>query len=140
MVSQLTNRLGFWRARQRQRYDQHGRQRREMFWAGTARAGPGQWVAEFVASFGLLLTIFGCVARAPEAVACAVGLYITAAYWFTASTSFANPAVTLARSLSDTFAGIAPPGVFAFVLAQIVGALAAAALARWLWPKRENAA
>ena len=74
----------------------------------TARTGPGQWLAEAVATFGLLLTIFGCVARTPAAVPYAVGLYITAAYWFTASTSFANPAVTIARALSDTFAGIAP--------------------------------
>ena len=100
----------------------------------TARTGSGQWVAEFVATFGLVLTIFGCVARAPGAVAYAVGLYITAAYWFTASTSFANPAVTLARSLSDTFAGIAPADVLPFVVAQLVGALAATALAPWLWP------
>jgi glycerol uptake facilitator-like aquaporin len=102
----------------------------------TLRTGGGQWFAEFVASFGLLLTIFGCVARAPQAVAYAVGLYITAAYWFTASTSFANPAVTIARSLSDTFAGIAPAGVLAFILAQLLGAFAALVLARWLWPGR----
>ncbi|HEY4406939.1 MAG TPA: MIP/aquaporin family protein [Xanthobacteraceae bacterium] len=102
--------------------------------SATARAGPGQWLAEAVATFGLLLTIFGCGARTPAAVPYAVGLYITAAYWFTASTSFANPAVTLARSLSDTFAGIAPAGVPAFVLAQLLGALAALAIARWLWP------
>jgi len=102
----------------------------------TVRTGGGQWFAEFVASFGLLLTIFGCVARAPQALAYAVGLYITAAYWFTASTSFANPAVTVARSLSDTFAGIAPAGVFGFVLAQLLGALAALILARSLWPER----
>jgi len=68
----------------------------------------GQWLAEAVATFGLILTIFGGIARAPTAVPYAVGLYITSAYWFTASTSFANPAVTIARSLSDTFAGIAP--------------------------------
>ena len=74
----------------------------------TVRAGPGQWLSEAVATFGLLLTIFGCLSGAPAAVPYAVGLYITAAYWFTASTSFANPAVTVARSLSDTFAGIAP--------------------------------
>jgi glycerol uptake facilitator-like aquaporin len=80
----------------------------------TVRTGPGQWLAEAVATFGLLLTIFGCVARTPAAVPYAVGLYITAAYWFTASTSFANPAVTIARALSDTFAGIAPSGVLAF--------------------------
>jgi len=97
------------------------------------RTGSGQWLAEAVATFGLLLTIFGCVARAPGAVAYAVGLYITAAYWFTASTSFANPAVTLARSLSDTFAGIAPDGVVAFILAQLAGTLAAVLLGRWLW-------
>lgn len=97
------------------------------------RTGPGQWLAEAVATFGLLLTIFGCVARTPQAVAYAVGLYITAAYWFTASTSFANPAVTLARALSDTFAGIAPRGVAAFIGAQMAGMGAAALLGRWLW-------
>jgi len=97
------------------------------------RTGSGQWLAEAVATFGLLLTIFGCVAKSPAAVAYAVGLYITAAYWFTASTSFANPAVTLARSLSDTFAGIAPAGVAAFVGAQMAGMLAAVLLGRWLW-------
>jgi glycerol uptake facilitator-like aquaporin len=102
----------------------------------TVRSGGGQWFAEFVASFGLLLTIFGCLAHAPQAVAYAVGLYITAAYWFTASTSFANPAVTLARSLSDTFAGIAPAGVFGFGLAQLLGALLALVGARALWPSR----
>jgi glycerol uptake facilitator-like aquaporin len=102
-----------------------------------ARTGSGQWFAEFVASFGLLLTIFGCIAHAPQSVAYAVGLYITAAYWFTASTSFANPAVTVARSLSDTFAGIAPSGVLAFIVAQMFGALAALLLARWLWPRRD---
>jgi glycerol uptake facilitator-like aquaporin len=97
------------------------------------RTGSGQWLAEAVATFGLLLTIFGCIARAPSAVAYAVGLYITAAYWFTASTSFANPAVTLARSLSDTFAGIAPAGVTAFIGAQMTGMLAAVLLGSWLW-------
>lgn len=97
------------------------------------RTGSGQWLAEAVATFGLLLTILGCVARASGAVAYAVGLYITAAYWFTASTSFANPAVTLARSLSDTFAGIAPTGVVAFILAQLAGMAAAVLLGRWLW-------
>jgi glycerol uptake facilitator-like aquaporin len=101
----------------------------------TSRAGSGQWFAEAVATFGLVLTIFGCVARAPSAVPFAVGLYITSAYWFTASTSFANPAVTIARSLSDTFAGIAPSGVLAFILAQLVGMLVAVAVAVWLWPK-----
>lgn len=97
------------------------------------RTGPGQWLAEAVATFGLLLTIFGCAARGPECVAFAVGLYIAAAYWFTASTSFANPAVTLARSLSDTFAGIAPTGVAAFIAAQLAGMLLAVVLGRWLW-------
>lgn len=99
----------------------------------TARTGQGQWLAEAVATFGLLLTIIGCGARTPGAVPYAVGLYITAAYWFTASTSFANPAVTIARSLSDTFAGIAPAGVAAFVGAQLAGMLAAVTLGRWLW-------
>jgi glycerol uptake facilitator-like aquaporin len=99
----------------------------------TARTGPGQWLAEAVATFGLLLTILGCSARTPSAVPYAVGLYITSAYWFTASTSFANPAVTIARSLSDTFAGIAPAGVLAFIGAQLLGMLAAVVLGRWLW-------
>jgi glycerol uptake facilitator-like aquaporin len=102
--------------------------------SATARTGLGQWLAEAVATFGLLLTVLGCVSRRPDAVPYAVGLYITAAYWFTASTSFANPAVTIARSLSDTFAGIAPTGVPAFIVAQLAGMLAAIALSRWLWP------
>jgi glycerol uptake facilitator-like aquaporin len=98
------------------------------------RTGAGQWLAEFVATFGLLLTILGCVARTPTAVPYAVGLYITSAYWFTASTSFANPAVTIARSISDTFAGIEPTGAPAFIAAQLVGMLFAVQLSRWLWP------
>jgi glycerol uptake facilitator-like aquaporin len=102
----------------------------------TVRTGPGQWFAEAIATFGLLLTIFGCIARTPAAVPYAVGLYITAAYWFTASTSFANPAVTIARALSDTFAGIAPAGVAAFIAAQLTGMLAAVAVGRWLWNYR----
>ncbi len=106
--------------------------------SATARWGTGQWVAEFVASFGLLLTIFGGLRLAPSAIPMLVGLYITAAYWFTASTSFANPAVTLARALSDTFAGIAPGGVAAFIAAQLAGALAATATARWLWPEDDQ--
>ncbi|HTC04370.1 MAG TPA: MIP/aquaporin family protein [Xanthobacteraceae bacterium] len=101
--------------------------------SATVRTGYGQWLAEFVATFGLILTIFGCAARTPAAVPYAVGLYITAAYWFTASTSFANPAVTIARALSDTYAGIAPAGVMAFIVAQLSGTAAAVALARWLW-------
>jgi glycerol uptake facilitator-like aquaporin len=99
----------------------------------TQRSGAGQWLAEAVATFGLLLTILGVASRTPAAVPYAVGLYITSAYWFTASTSFANPAVTIARSLSDTFAGIAPQGVPAFIAAQIAGALLAIPLAGWLW-------
>src|SRR5262245_2091383 len=106
--------------------------------ATTMRTGPGQWLAEFIAAFGLLLTILGCVGAAPGAVAYAVGLYITAAYWFTASTSFANPAVTIARSLSDTFAGIAPAGVLTFIAAQVLGSVAAVMMARWLWPQPER--
>jgi glycerol uptake facilitator-like aquaporin len=99
----------------------------------THRAGAGQWLAEAVATFGLLLTIFGCAARTPSAIPYAVGLYITSAYWFTASTSFANPAVTVARSLSDTFAGIAPSGVAGFIVAQLMGMAAAVVVGKWLW-------
>jgi glycerol uptake facilitator-like aquaporin len=99
----------------------------------TSRAGGGQWFAEAVATFGLLLTIFGCAARTPNAIPYAVGLYITSAYWFTASTSFANPAVTIARSLSDTFAGIAPSGVIAFIAAQLTGMALAVMIGKWLW-------
>jgi glycerol uptake facilitator-like aquaporin len=100
----------------------------------TVRSGSGQWFAEFVATFGLLLTIFGCASVSPSATAYAVGLYITAAYWFTASTSFANPAVTIARGLSDTFAGIAPTNVPAFICFQFLGGGAALLAARLLWP------
>ena len=106
----------------------------------TVRTGAGQWFAEGVATFGLLLTIFGCVARAPAAVPYAVGLYIISAYWFTASTSFANPAVTIARSLSDTFAGIAPGGVAAFIAAQLAGAALATVLSGWLWERQAKPA
>jgi glycerol uptake facilitator-like aquaporin len=101
--------------------------------SSTVRWGAGQWLAEAVATFGLLLTIFGCLARAPAAIPYAVGLYIASAYWFTASTSFANPAVTIARSLSDTFAGIAPSGAPSFIGAQLVGMFAAVAVTRVLW-------
>jgi glycerol uptake facilitator-like aquaporin len=96
------------------------------------RDGPAQAFSEFVATFGLLATILGSLRFRPDATPMAVGLYITAAYWFTASTSFANPAVTLARSLSDTFAGIAPVSAPAFIAAQVAGALAAVAAFRWL--------
>ena len=105
-------------------------------WSLTQRSGAGQWFAEAVATFGLLLTILGCAARTPSAIPYAVGLYITSAYWFTASTSFANPAVTIARSLSNTFAGIAPGGVTAFVAAQLLGAAAAVVVSGWLWDKK----
>lgn len=99
-----------------------------------ARAGGGQFVSEVVATFGLLAVIWACARRRPTAAPFAVGAYITAAYWFTASTSFANPAVTFARSLSDTFAGIRPADAPAFVVAQLLGAAAATALFRWLLP------
>ncbi|MDA9459574.1 MIP family channel protein [Bradyrhizobium sp. CCBAU 21359] len=99
----------------------------------TQRSGAGQWIAEAAATFGLFVTIFGCTSRTPAAVPYAVGLYITSAYWFTASTSFANPAVTIARSLSDTFAGIAPSSVLPFIIAQLIGAVAATTLAGWLF-------
>lgn len=99
-----------------------------------SRTGPGQWLGEFVATFGLLLTIIGTSKHRPEAVPMSVALYITAAYWFTSSTSFANPAITIARSLSDSFAGIAPADVPAFVIAQLVGALAAHGVSKRLFP------
>jgi len=101
----------------------------------TERAGAGQWLAEAVATFGLLSTILGVRYRTPAAVPYAVGLYITSAYWFTSSTSFANPAVTIARALSDTFAGIASRDVPGFIAAQFVGAVLAVVLARWLWSR-----
>lgn len=86
------------------------------------RWGQGQWIAEAVATFGLMLTIFGSIKNAPQSTPLLVGLYITAAYWFTASTSFANPAVSIARMFSDTFAGISPTSVLPFIAAQIIGA------------------
>ncbi len=101
--------------------------------ATTARTGGAQWFAEAVAAFGLLVTILGTARAKPDAVPTAVGLYITAAYWFTASTSFANPAATIARALTDTFAGIAPAHVVGFVIAQLVGAFAGAAVCGWLF-------
>jgi glycerol uptake facilitator-like aquaporin len=96
------------------------------------RDGPAQAFSEFVATFGLLATILGAVRFRPDFTPVAVGLYITSAYWFTASTSFANPAVTLARTLSDTFAGIAPSSAPAFIGAQLVGAVAAVVVFGWL--------
>jgi len=97
-----------------------------------ARFGFGQWLAEAVATFGLVATILGCLRHRAEAIPYAVGLYITAAYWFTASTSFANPAVTIARSFSDTFAGILPAHAPAFIVAQMVGAIAATFVFQWM--------
>lgn len=95
------------------------------------RSGPSQWIAELVATFGLVTTILGTLRVKPDFVPSAVGLYITAAYWFTSSTSFANPAVTVARSLSDTFAGIMPANMPAFILAQVSGAIVALAYCNW---------
>jgi len=96
------------------------------------RTGIGVWIGEIVASFALLATIIGCLRNAPQAVPYAVGLVITAGYWFTSSTSFANPAVTIARSLTDSFSGIRPLDVSAFIAAQILGAVAATVVIRWL--------
>lgn len=98
----------------------------------TARTGIGQWVSEFVATFGLIATILGCLKANRNSIPYAVGLYITAAYWFTASTSFANPAVTIARSLSNTFAGIDPHHVVAFIAVQILAAITATWVFKWL--------
>jgi glycerol uptake facilitator-like aquaporin len=98
------------------------------------RSGLAQMVSEFVATFGLLAVIWGCARRGTALVAFAVGAYITAAYWFTSSTSFANPAVTLARAATDTFAGIRPADAPGFIVAQLAGAAAATALFRWMAP------
>lgn len=105
-----------------------------------ARSGGAQMFSEFVATFGLLSIVWGCARLRSTAVPFAVGAYITAAYWFTSSTSFANPAVTLARSASDTFAGIRPDDVPGFVVAQLAGAAAATMLFRWLVPSLPKAA
>jgi glycerol uptake facilitator-like aquaporin len=113
----------------------HGMFGKPVFFASVhVRAGGSQLFSEFVATFGLLAVIWGVVRRRPAAVPFAVGAYITAAYWFTASTSFANPAVTLARAASNTFAGIRPADAPGFIVAQLVGAMAATALFRWLVP------
>jgi glycerol uptake facilitator-like aquaporin len=104
------------------------------------RSGAAQFFSEFVATFGLLAVIWGCVRQRPSAVPFAVGAYITAAYWFTASTSFANPAVTLARSVTNTFTGIRPADAAPFLAAQLAGALAATLLFQWLTPPLANAA
>ena len=105
-----------------------------------ARSGPSQLFSEFVATFGLLSVIWGCSRLRSNAVAFAVGSYIAAAYWFTASTSFANPAVTLARSFTDTFSGIRPSDAPGFMVAQLAGALAATLLFRWLLPGLKKSA
>jgi len=107
-----------------------------------ARSGPAQMFSEFIATFGLIAAIWMCSRLRPSMVAFAVGAYITSAYWFTGSTSFANPAVTIARCLSDTFAGIRPADVPGFIAAQLLGAVAAMLLCRWLVPpagEAENA-
>lgn len=113
----------------------HGMFDLPIFVASThVRTGPSQWFSEFVATFGLLAVIWGCVRRHPAAAPYAVGAYITSAYWFTASTSFANPAVTLARAATDTFAGIRPADAPGFIAAQLLGAMAATLLFGWLMP------
>jgi len=105
-----------------------------------ARNGPAQFLSELIATFGLVCVVWGCSRSRPEAVPYAVGAYITAAYWFTSSTSFANPAVTVARSISDTFAGIRPSDASLFVVAQFLGAISATLLFRWLMPVRSGTA
>ena len=103
-----------------------------LFASGQARTGPGQWLGEAVATFSLLAAIFGCLRWRPDAVPWALGLVISAGYWYSSSTSFANPAVTVARSFTDTFSGIAPAHAPAFVAAQLAGAAAAVLFFRWL--------
>ena len=102
-------------------------------WSTKTRTGIGQWLGEAIATFGLILTILGTVRHRPAWVPATVALYITAAYWFTSSTSFANPAITVARSLSNTFAGIAPNDMPLFIVAQLLGAAGAAVVASWLF-------
>jgi len=104
-----------------------------------ARSGPSQFLSEFIATFGLVCVIWGCSRSRPSTVPYAVGAYITAAYWFTSSTSFANSAVTIARSISDTFAGIRPSDAPLFVIAQLIGAISATILFRWLMPASSTA-
>ena len=111
-----------------------------VFFATKIRHGPNQWFSEFVATFGLMSIIWGCARLRSEAVPFAVGAYITAAYWFTSSTSFANPAVTLARSASDTFTGIRPSDTPPFIVAQLLGAAAATFLFKWLVPPLQQVA
>ena len=123
--------LGVWAA--------HAMFGQEILQASTnLRTGPPQWFAELVATFGLVATILAVLRWRPDAVPFAVGLYITAGYWFTASTSFANPAVTVARSLTDTFSGILPAHAPGFIAAQFVGAVLATAVFAWLLPKHAD--
>lgn len=102
--------------------------------SSTVRTGIGQWTGEFIATFGLIATIIGCLRAAPAAVPYAVGLFISAGYWFTSSTSFANPAVTIARSFTNTFSGIAPADAPAFIIAQLAGAVVVTLVFAWLTP------
>jgi glycerol uptake facilitator-like aquaporin len=102
------------------------------------RSGPAQVFSEFVATFGLMAVIWGCARRRSSMVPFAVGAYITGAYWFTSSTSFANPAVTMARSMTDTFSGIRPSDVAGFIAAQLAGSAAATALFAWLIPPAQT--
>ena len=104
----------------------------------TVRTGGAQWLAEIVATFGLLLAILGGLKCRPSAVAALVGLYITAAYWFTASTSFANPAVAIGRSLTNTFSGIRPVDLPGFIIAELIGAAVCLVLANWLFADKSN--
>jgi glycerol uptake facilitator-like aquaporin len=104
----------------------------------TMRSGLGQWIGEFIATFGLIGTILICVTLRPAALAMSVGLYITAAYWFTSSTSFANPAVTIARGFSDSFAGITPSDIPAFIAAQLIAAVLATLFFAWLLSEAET--
>lgn len=105
--------------------------------SSTARTGASQWVAEFVATFGLIATILGCLKARPEAIPYAVGLFISAGYWFTSSTSFANPAVTIARTMTNTFSGIVPLDAPAFILTQLLAAFVAAVVLGWLFADKD---
>ncbi len=98
----------------------------------TSRTGIGQWTGEFVATFGLVATILGCLKARPKAVPYAVGLFITAGYWFTSSTSFANPAVTISRGMTNTFSGIDPAHIIVFIVVQLIAAATATLVFKWL--------
>jgi glycerol uptake facilitator-like aquaporin len=111
----------------------------ELFqFSSRSRTGSAQWLSEVIATFGLVFTILATLKAKPDAVAMTVGLYITAAYWFTSSTSFANPAVTIARSFTDTFSGISPTHMPVFIISQILGALLALAVCRWLLSENQR--